>query len=130
MAEATNTAGEGLLTSLKKLTSTAIALIYTRLDLLSTDMEEGRERLISLIITVFLSLFCLCFGAVLLAILMVVVFWDTHRLLVLGTMTGTFLMIGTMLCIKAISALKNMPRMFAASLAEFSKDQQHLNNDK
>lgn len=123
-------ASEGLLTSLKKLTSTLIALIYTRLDLLSTDMEEGRERLISLIVTVFLSLFCLCFGIVLLAILMLVLFWDTHRLLVLGTITGTFLAIGTILCINAVSALKNMPRMFAASLAELSKDQQHLDAEK
>lgn len=130
MAEETITNGEGLLTSLKKLTSTLIALVYTRLDLLSTDMEEGRERLISLIVTVFLSLFCLCFGAVLLAIFMVVVFWDTHRLLVLGTMTGIFLLIGSVLCINAITALKNMPRMFAASLAELSKDQQHLDAEK
>lgn len=130
MAEETNAGSEGLLTSLKKLTSTLIALIYTRLDLLSTDMEEGRERLISLIITVFLSLFCLCFGVVLLAILMVVIFWDTHRLLVLSTMTGTFLLIGTLLCVNAISALKNMPRMFAASLAELAKDRQHLDPEK
>lgn len=130
MAEDTNVGSEGLLTSLKKLTSTLIALIYTRLDLLSTDMEEGRERLISLIITVFLSLFCLCFGVVLLAILMVMIFWDTHRLLVLSTMTGMFLLVGTVLCVNAISALKNMPRMFATSLAELAKDQQHLDPEK
>ena len=126
MAEETNTAGEGLLTSIKNLTSTLIALVYTRLDLLSTDLEEGRERLISLLVSVFLSLFCLCFGVVLLAILVVVSFWDTHRLLTLSILTGVFLFTGTLLCIRAIHALKTMPRMFEASMAELIKDQQHI----
>ena len=112
--------------SLKNLTSTLIALVYTRLDLLSTDLEEGRERLISLLISVFLSLFCLCFGVVLLAILIVVAFWDTYRLMALSMLTGVFLLAGTVLCVKAIRALKNMPRMFEASMAELIKDQQHI----
>lgn len=126
MAENHNIAGEGLLHSLKNLTSTLIALVYTRLDLLSTDLEEGRERLISLLISVFLSLFCLCFGVVLLAILIVVAFWDTYRLMALSMLTGVFLLAGTVLCAKAIRALKNMPRMFEASMAELIKDQQHI----
>lgn len=129
MAKETNILGEGLLTSLKNLSSTLVALVYTRLDLLSTDLEEGRERLISLLISVFLSLFFLCFGVVLLAILVVVVFWDTHRLLVLCMLTGAFLFIGAILCIKTALALKNMPRMFAASMAELHKDQQHIHNE-
>jgi len=128
LAEDTNIAGEGLLSSLKNLTSTLVALVYTRLDLISTDLEEGRERLISLLVSVFLSLFCLCFGVVLLAILVVVAFWDTYRLFALSTLTAIFLLTGTILCVKAIRALKNMPRMFEASMAELIKDQQHIHN--
>lgn len=130
MAEDNNIAGGGLLHSLKNLTSTLIALVYTRLDLLSTDMEEGRERLISLLVTTFLSLFCLCFGMVLLAILIVIVFWDTHRLLALSILTGIFLLTGTVLCVNAIRALRNMPRMFASSLAELLKDSQEIDEHK
>ncbi len=128
MAEETNIAGEGLLSSLKNLTSTLVALVYTRLDLLSTDLEEGRERLISLLVSVFLSLFCLCFGVVLLAILIVVAFWDTYRLFALSALTGIFLLTGIVLCVKAIHALKSMPRMFEASMAELIKDQQHIHH--
>lgn len=89
-------------------------------------MEEERQRLVSLLAMAFISLFCLCVGVVLLAIFIVVMFWDTHRLLVLGLLTGIFLVSGMVLWGLAMHALKTMPRMFAASLAELSKDRQQL----
>ena len=119
-------ADEGLLASIKNLTATLIDIAYTRLDLLCTDMEEERQRLVSLLAMAFISLFCLCVGVVLLAILVVVMFWDTHRLLVLGLITGIFLISGAVLWGLAMYALKSMPRMFAASLAELSKDRQQI----
>lgn len=129
MAEHNKQADEGLFASLQNLTMTLIAMVHTRLALLSTDLEEGRERLISLLVMTFIALFCLCFGVVLLAILVVVAFWDTHRLLVLCTMTGLFLVTGGVLSYFAMRALKAMPRIFEASLGELSKDYQHLDHD-
>jgi len=129
MPDTPSQSGEGLFTSLKNLTVSLIAIIHTRLELLSTDLEEGRERFISLLAMIFVALFCLCFGAVLLTILVVVVFWDTHRLLVLGSLTGVFLMSGAILGALAIRALKSMPRMFEASLAELIKDHQEIDTD-
>ena len=126
MTDTTNQPGEGLFTSLKNLTLTLIAILHTRLELLSTDLEEGRERLISLIVMVFVALFCLCFGAVLLTILIAVIFWDTHRLLALGCLTAIFIIAGTTLGILAIRAMKKMPRMFEASLVELVKDHQEI----
>ena len=113
--------------SLKSLSTTFIAIVYNRLDLLSTDMEEARERLLSLLVLTFISLFCLCLGMVLMAMLVVVVFWDTHRLLALSALTSFFLMAGTILSVIAIRTLRNMPRVFASSLTELSKDQEQLN---
>jgi len=129
MADTPNQPAEGLLNSLKNLTVTLIAIIHTRLELLSTDLEEGRERFISLLAMAFVSLFSLCFGAVLLTILVVVVFWDTHRLLVLGSLTGLFLVTGAILGAVVVSKLKSMPRMFEASLAELIKDHQEVDTN-
>jgi uncharacterized membrane protein YqjE len=120
---------DGLIGSLKRLTNTFIAIVHTRLELLSTDLEEGRERLISLLAMTFVALFCLCFGMVLLAILIVVLFWDTHRLLVLSLLTGLFIFTGGIIGALAIRALKSMPRMFEASLAELVKDHQETSKD-
>jgi uncharacterized membrane protein YqjE len=65
---------------------------------------------------------------VLLTMLIVVIFWDTHRLLTLGLLTGSFLVIGGGLWLKTLHALKRMPRMFEASLAEILRDHQSLNH--
>lgn len=130
MAESTNQAAEGLLSSLKNLTVSLIAIVHTRLELISTDLEEGRERFISLLALAFISLFSLCFGAVLLTILVVVIFWDTHRLLVMGSLTTLFIVVGALIGAVVIRRLKRMPRMFEASLAELIKDHQEMDNSR
>jgi uncharacterized membrane protein YqjE len=126
MTDISNQPAEGLLNSLKNLTLTVIAMIHTRLELIGTDLEEGRERFISLLAMAFVSLFTLCFGAVLLSILIVVVFWDTHRLLVLGSLTGVFLITGAVLGAIVLKKLKSMPKMFEATLAELVKDHHEI----
>lgn len=126
MADISNQPAEGLLNSLKNLSLTVIAMIHTRLELIGTDLEEGRERFISLLAMAFVSLFTLCFGAVLLSIFIVVVFWDTHRLLVLGSLTGVFLITGAVLGAIVLKKLKSMPKMFEATLAELVKDHHEI----
>ena len=130
MADSSNQAAEGLLSSLKNLALSLVAIIHTRLELISTDLEEGRERFISLLALAFISLFSLCFGAVLLTILIVVVFWDTHRLLVMGSLIALFIIVGALIGAVVIRRLKLMPRMFEASLAELIKDHQELDNNR
>ena len=84
MAEKTPGANKGLLESLTTLAATLVAIAHTRLDLLSADLEEDREHLLSLLVLTLAALFCLGVGVVLAAILLVVAFWDTHRLVVLA----------------------------------------------
>lgn len=121
---------EGLIDSLKTLTATLVAMAYNRLHLLSADIEIARERIFSLLMTVIVSLFFLCFGVLLLSIFVVVIFWDTHRLLALGSVTGLFLVVGALLLLKVLKAVKRMPATFEASLSELAKDYAHLNKPK
>lgn len=127
MTEETKAEDEGLITSAKNIATTLLALIRTRLELLSSDLEEGWIRLASLLVTAFVALFCLCFGMVLLAIFIIVLLWDTHRLLILGSLTAVFMSSGIMLCFVAIRSLKAMPRLFESSIIELAKDQSQLN---
>jgi len=71
----------GLLESLSLLATTLVSIAHTRLDLLSTDLEEDREHLASLLLLAFGALFSLGVGVILSAILLVVLFWETHRVL-------------------------------------------------
>ena len=126
MSEVTPGEGRGLFDSLKVLAATLVALAHTRLDLLSTDLEEEREQLVSVLLLLLVALFSLGVGVVLLAILIAVVFWDSHRLLALGGLTGVFLAGGVAAFGFARHKLRTKPKLFAASLAELAKDRQQL----
>ncbi len=126
MSEPSPAGGKGLFDSLKGLASSLVAIVHTRLELLSTDLEEERARLVSVLVMLFVALFCLGVGVVLLAILIAVVFWDSHRLLALALLTGVFLAGGVAALGFARHKLRTKPRLFAASLAELSRDRQHL----
>lgn len=117
---------KGLLASLTALASTLVAIAHTRLDLLSNDLEEEREHVMSLLVLTLIALFSLGVGVVLASVLLVVVFWDTHRLLVLSLLVGCFLMTAIIASGLLSRKVKNKPRLFATSLAELAKDRQGL----
>lgn len=125
MAEKTP-GSKGLLDSLTMLAATLVAIAHTRLDLLSADLEEGREHLLSLLVLALAGLFCLGVGVVLATMLLVAAFWDTHRLLVLGSLAGFFLAAGMAAWVFAMHKARTKPRLFAASLSELLKDRQQL----
>ena len=126
MAEESRAASGGLFESLRTLSTSLVGIVHTRLELLSTDIAEEREHVITLLLLVQLALFFLGVGILLLALLIVVAFWESHRLLVLGGLTGLFLLASAGSAWLAVHKTRTRPRLFAASLAELSKDRQHL----
>lgn len=116
----------GLFESLTILAGTLVAIVQTRLDLLSADLEEDRAHLISQLVLSLVALLCLGVGVVLVMILLVIAFWDTHRLLALGVIAGFFLASGTVAWVFALRKGRSKPRLFTGSLSELSKDRQQL----
>ena len=116
----------GLLESLSTLAATLVAIAHTRLDLLSADVEEDRAHVLSLLVLALAALFFIGVGVVLAAILLVVAFWDSHRLLALGALAGFFLAAGVGAWAYALHKARTKPRLFAASLSELLKDRQQL----
>ncbi len=129
MAEAPQASAGGLLASLKTLASGLVGIVQTRLELLATDVAEERERLTALLVLAQMALFFLGVGVVLLAILIVVVFWESYRLAVLGALAGVFLCAGAAAGWLALHRLRTRPRLFAASLTELAKDRQQLRSE-
>lgn len=124
MAE--KTPGGGLLDSLAKLAATLVAVAYTRLELLSSDLEEEREHLFSRLTSMLVAMFCLGVGLVFVAVLIAAVFWDSHRLLVLAVLAGTFLTAGLAAWRHNLRQARAKPVLFSASLSELSKDSRQL----
>ena len=118
----------GLFESLKTVSGSLIAIVHTRLELLSNDIAEERAHLTTLLVLGLVALFCLGVGVVLLTILIAVAFWESHRLAALGGLTGFFLVAGTGLVWLAMHKARTRPRLFEASLAELSRDRQQLSS--
>lgn len=126
MAENPARASQGLFHSLTALATTLVAIAHNRLDLLSADIAEYRAHLLSLLLWALTALFCLGVGILLAVILLVAALWDTHRLWVLCSLTGIFLIGGLAIFWLALHKAKTMPKLFEASLLELLKDRQQL----
>ena len=116
----------GLLDSLGNLGGTLVAIVHTRLDLLSSDLEEDRAHFFALLVLSLVAFLCVGVGVVLVMILLVVAFWDTHRLLSLAVIAAVFLTSGIGVWVVAVRKARSKPRLFAASLSELSRDRQQL----
>ena len=117
---------ENLLASLKGLLSTAASIAQTRLELLSTDVQIARSKLIGILVLILFSLFFLFFGLVMLALFIVIYSWESNRMLALGLLTGGFLSLGLIFSLIVLRSLKTMPKLFEATIAELDKDRKAL----
>lgn len=116
----------GLLESIKNLSATLLAIGQTRLQLLSNDLEEERAWLTSMLVWTLIAFLCASLAVILATLLIVIMFWDTYRLTALGTMTGIF-MLGAGYAWRVVCNMaRSKPRLFSASIAELSKDREHL----
>ena len=117
---------ENLLSSIKNLVSTGASIAQTRLELLSVDVQIARSKFISLLVMIVSALFFLFFGLVMLALLIVIYSWESDRMLALGLLTSAFIGVGLILGLFIMQSLRNMPKLFEASIAELAKDKAEL----
>lgn len=104
----------------------ALGLLQTRLELLATEFQEEKLRLGALLGYAAAAFFFLGFGAVMLALFLTVLLWDSHRLLALGIFTALFLAIGILAALAAARIGRQGSRLFAASIAELAQDREMM----
>ncbi len=112
--------------SLSALSATMVGMLYTRLALLSIDLEEERAHAILQLVLALTALFFIGVGLVLVSLLLVVIYWETQRILVLGILAGSFLMMGLVAGGFALYKVRTKPQLFAASLSELHKDREQI----
>ena len=116
----------GLFDSLRAVMASFVGLLQTRLDLASTEIEEERERLKELILLAAIALFCLSLAVILLTVLVVTIFWETHRFYVLGGLALFYLAAGSIAALILRKKAAGRPRLFSATFAELAKDRERL----
>ena len=90
-------------------------------DVQLSGVEEG-----PMLVWTLAALFCTFVGVVLATLFVVVALWDTHRLLALGIPAILFLVGAALASLIVLGKARSKPRLFAASLAELSKDHNEL----
>ena len=118
--------GAGIVQSLRNLAATLVAVLHNRLELVVTEIEEERVRLLQLLVWGAAALFCLGVGVLLLVTLLIAMFWDTHRIAVIGTLAAVFLAGGVAFAAGARSLMQGRSRLFSASLDELARDRDQL----
>lgn len=113
--------------SVKRLASTLTTIVSTRLELLANELQEERLRLTQMFLFTLFALFSFGMGLLLLTVFVVVLFWDDHRLAVLGAMSVIFFVLGLLAVLVLRGKAQEKSRLFSASLAELDKDREHLN---
>ena len=124
--EASENRSKGFLNPLMTLLAKFVGLVHTRLDLISTELEEEGERLKEITLLGLLSLFCLSLGMIFVTLLIVVIFWETHRLYVLGGFALLYLTLGLVLGLMARRKAISKPRLLSQTLSELAKDRERL----
>jgi len=116
----------GLFKSLGNLMATIVAIAHTRLELLTTELQEEMHRVAEMLVWTLVALLAAGIGLFLAALVVIFLFWDTHRLMASILVTAAFFLIALVAAAVLSSKVRNKPRMLDATLAELAKDREHL----
>jgi uncharacterized membrane protein YqjE len=116
----------GVFLSFKALLATLLDIVRTRLDLLFTELEEELERVKQIFLFAMISFFCLGLGVLFLTLFVVVMFWDTHRLYVVGGFAVLYLLLALLAGLSVRKKARSKPKFLSSSLSELAKDRERL----
>ena len=105
-----------------RIVSTVVAMMQTRLELASVELEEELVRFSIFFIATLVALFCAGVAVALLIFLVIALFWDTYRITVLVSLIGLFGLGSALIAAWVRKQFMNRPRLFEYSIAELRKD--------
>ena len=116
----------GLFTSIAQLLATGVGIAQTRLELLSTELQEEIHRVAEIMVYSAIALLSAGVGLFLLALVVIFLFWDTHRIAASITVTGAFFLIAVVAALILRAKVRAKPPMLDATIAELKKDRASL----
>jgi uncharacterized membrane protein YqjE len=116
----------GLLASLRRLGSTLIETLHSRAELLSLELQRERGRVVRLLLLGVIAFFFLLLGALTATMFMVVLFWESQRLVVIGFFALLYLGIAVGLAMYAKREAGAAKRPFADTVEQLKRDREYL----
>ena len=116
----------GLFQSLSNFAGTLIAIAHTRLQLLTTELQEEVRQVGAILLWAFIAAFAAMMGLFLGALAVIFVFWDTHRIAASLAMIALFIIIAIGAGLMLARKLRDKPPLLDDTLAELAKDRDNL----
>lgn len=111
-----------LIDAVGRVAATFVATAQTRLELAGVELEQESRRYLGYLLMSLLSLFLFGIALLLVALFVVIVFWDSYRLQAVLGMAGLFGAAAVVVGLKVRAAFESKPALMASSVAELAKD--------
>ena len=115
-----------MLGSVREIARTLLALAETRTRLAANEIEEQALRFAEIAVWALVAFFFFGVALVFIAVLAVLLFWETHAGLVTGIIAVAFLAAGTAGAMMARMRLRERPKLLEATVAELAKDRERM----
>jgi uncharacterized membrane protein YqjE len=116
----------GLFHSLSNLLGTFIGIVHTRLELLTTELQEEVRQVGAILIWAFVAAFAAMMSLFLGALAVIFVFWDTYRIAASVAMIVLFFAIAALAALILRNKLHAKSPLLDDTLAELAKDRDQL----
>jgi uncharacterized membrane protein YqjE len=116
----------GLFRSLTRLVATLVGLAQTRLELLTTELQEEIQRASELLLWTFIALLAAGTGVIFVGATIIIAFWDGPRLLAAVLVTVGFLVIALVAVLIVSTKLRRKTKLLEATRNELAKDRADL----
>ena len=115
-----------MLGSVRDLARILLSFAETRTRLAATELEEQSLRLVEILLWLAAAIFFLGVTLLFVAVLIVLHFWDSDRLLAAGLIAALFAGAGVVSALMVLARMRARPKFLAATLAELHRDKERL----
>ncbi len=120
--------GPSLFASIRSFWSVLLAILYTRLDLATVELQDQGIRVIKLLLAGFIAVVLLLTAFFFANFWIIAAFWSgPYRLLVIGIVFAVYLLGGIIAAGVAGSMMKTWPGLLSQTIKELRKDVEGLN---
>lgn len=120
--------GPSLFASLRSFWSVLLAILYTRLDLATVELQDQGIRVIKLLLSGLVAVLLLITAFFFLNFWIIAAFWSTpYRLLVIGLVFAVYLAGGIIAAGMAGAMMKTWPGFLSQTIKELRRDVEGLN---
>jgi uncharacterized membrane protein YqjE len=115
-----------LFASLRSFWSVLLAILYTRLDLCTTELQDQGIRVIKLLLAGLVAVIAFVTAFFFVNVWIIAACWYANRLLAIGIIVGVYFLIGLFCALAARNMIASWPGLLSQTIKELRRDVEGL----